>query len=299
MSGRNPTTIPGRQLGRQLREMRQAKGLSIADASRLIERGAGTLQRLEKGEAHKIRQLDIEALCKLYGAEDKTETLKLLALQADERTRPVDEKVWWQRYEDLIPDDFETYVSLESAAARVIMHQSDVVPGVVQTADYARALDRVFFASDTPMELEQRVQVRMQRQTAFTRRLSPVEVDLLIDEAVIRRVAGNALVMAAQLRKLADTNPNVRVRIVPFSAGFPLGIAPGPFVILHFPTDLSTGQPVEPTTVYVETYGSRLYYDSGEMVDRYLQAHQALARVALSVADSKHLLRQVAKEFES
>lgn len=298
MSGKNSTTIPGRQMGRQLRELRQAKGLSIADAARLIERGAGTLQRLEKGEASRIRLLDIEALCNLYGVEDKTEALKALAVQADNRTRPVDEEVWWHRYSDLIPDDFGTYVSLEAAAAQVIMYQSDVVPGVVQTADYARALDGRFFASDSPMELEQRIQIRMQRQTALTRRLAPVEVDLLIDEAVIRRVAGTRAIMARQLRKLADSPANVRVRIVPFSAGFPLGVAPGPFVMLNFPNDPATKQPIEPTTVYVETYGSRLYYDRRDMVERYLNAHEALGEVALSMGESKHLLRCVAKEFE-
>ncbi|MCU1648293.1 MAG: family transcriptional regulator [Nocardia sp.] len=300
MIGKNPTTIPRRQLGRQLREMRQAAGLSIADAARLIERGAGTLQRLEKGENPRIRLLDIEALCRLYGVgRDKLGALQALAKEADERMRPVDERVWWHRYDDLIPDDFETYMSLEAAAAQVIMYQPDVVPGVVQTPDYARALERTFFKSDTPMESEQRVQVRMQRQTAITRRLSPVELDLLVDEAVVRRIAGSQKVMAAQLRKLADVPPNVRVRVLPFAGGFPLGCAPGAFVILRFPMDFGTKEPVEPTTVYVESYGSRLYYDSAEVVDRYLEAHDQLSQVALSEPDSKHLLRQVAKEFES
>ncbi|NNH72323.1 helix-turn-helix domain-containing protein [Nocardia uniformis] len=299
MSGKNPTTIPRRQLGRQLRELRQAAGISIADAARLIERGAGTLQRLEKGESPRIRLLDIEALCRLYNAEAKMDALKALATQADERSRPVDEKVWWHRYEDLIPNDFETYVSLESAAAHITMYQSDQVPGVVQTADYARELDRLYFSSETPMELEQRIQVRMQRQSSIKRRLAPVEVDLLIDEAVIRRLVGSRKIMAAQLWRLADTPSNVRVRLVPFSAGFPLGIAPGPFVILRFATDPITGTPIEPTTVYVESYGSRLYYERTDVVSRYVEMHETIGRVALGVADSKHLLRRVAKEFEA
>ncbi|MFB8004790.1 helix-turn-helix domain-containing protein [Nocardia sp. NPDC056000] len=300
MIGKNPTTIPRRQLGRQLREMRQSAGLSIADAARLIERGAGTLQRLEKGENPRIRLLDIEALCRLYGAgKDKLGALQALAKEADERMRPVDERVWWHRYDDLIPDDFETYMSLEAAATQVIMYQTDLVPGLVQTADYARALDRAFFTTDTPMDLEQRIEVKLRRQCALIRKLSPVEVDLLLDEAVIRRIAGNRRVMAVQLRKLADAPPNVRIRIMPFTAGFPLGTAPGPFVILRFPTDPSTGEPVEPTTVYSESYGSRLYYDRTTTVTRYLEAHNGIGQVALDEADSKHLLRQVAKEFEA
>ncbi|MVU82301.1 helix-turn-helix domain-containing protein [Nocardia sp. ET3-3] len=297
---KNPTTIPRRQLGRQLRELRQAVGLSLADAARLIERGAGTLQRLEKGENPRIRQLDVEALCKLYGVpEEQTQQMKALALQADRRTRPVDDSHWWTRYEDLIPADFETYMSLEVAAERITMYQPDTVPGIIQTADYARALDRVFFSSDTVMELEQRVQVRIQRQAAITRRLSPVEVDLLIDEAVLRRVAGSPRVMAAQLRRLADTPPNVRVRVVPFRVGFPVGGHVGPFVMLEFPLDPSTGEPVEPTTIYVESYGTRLYFDSDTDVSRYRDAYVKIGRVALSETDSKHLLRSVAKEYES
>ncbi|WP_040815980.1 helix-turn-helix domain-containing protein [Nocardia concava] len=300
MSGKNPTTIPRRQLGRQLREMRQGAGLSIADAARLIERGAGTLQRLEKGESPRIRLLDIEALCKIYGApRGKMRALQALAKEADERMRPVDERAWWHRYDDLIPDDFETYVSLESAAAQVIMYQSDLVPGAVQTADYARALDGVFFSAETPMQIEQRIQVRMQRQTAMTRRLSPVEMDLILDEAVIRRVVGHRKVMAAQSRKLADGPANINVRIIPFSIGFPLGTAPGPFVILRFPNDPTINEPIEPTTVYTESYGSRLYYDDGAVVERFMQAHNELGRAALNRADSKHLLRLVAREFEA
>ncbi|MEV0466511.1 helix-turn-helix transcriptional regulator [Nocardia tengchongensis] len=297
---KNPTTIPRRQLGRQLRELRQAVGLSLADAARLIERGAGTLQRLEKGENPRIRQLDIDALCKLYGVpEERTQQMKALALQADRRSRPSDESHWWTRYEDLIPAEFETYMSLEMAAERMITYQPDTVPGIVQTADYARALNRVFFSSDTTMELEQRVQVRMQRQTAITRRLSPLEVDLLIDEAALRRVAGSRRIMAAQLRRLADTPPNVKVRIVPFSSGFPLGGHVGPFVILDFPADSATQAPVEPPTVYVESYGSRIYYDSEPDVSRYRDAYTRIGRIALNEADTKHVLRCAAKEYDA
>ncbi|GAB2558184.1 helix-turn-helix transcriptional regulator [Nocardia heshunensis] len=300
LMSKNPTTIPRRQLGRQLRELRQAVGLSLADAARLIERGAGTLQRLEKGENPRIRQLDIEALCKLYGVgKEQTQQMKALALQADRRTRPADESYWWTRYEDLIPADFETYMSLEAAAERITMYQPDTVPGIVQTVDYARALDRVFFGSDSVAELEQRVQVRMQRQAAITRRLSPVEVDLLLDEAVLRRVAGSRRIMAAQLRRLVDTPPNVRVRVIPFGVGFPVGGHVGPFVMLEFPSDSMTGEPVEPTTIYVESYGTRLYFDSEADVSRYQDAYFKIGRVALSEADSKHLMRVVAKEYEA
>ncbi len=75
--------------------------------------------------------------------------MKPPALQADRRTRPTDESHWWATYEDLIPAEFETYMSLEMAAERMITYQPDTVPGIVQTADYARELNRVFFASDT------------------------------------------------------------------------------------------------------------------------------------------------------
>jgi len=286
------STLPRRQLGRHLRDWRTQSGQTIAEAARLMEWGASTLQRLEKGQADRIRTIDIQELCRIYGIPEAfAEGLKGLAQQAAVKS-------WWHAYGDLIPENFDVFVGLEASARRLTSYQSDLVPGLLQTADYARALNRLGYPGDTDEELERRVQLRLQRQALITRRNHPATLEVVLDESVLRRVVGSARVMAAQLRHLADisTRENVTLRILPFTAGVPLGLSPGPFVILEFGTD-SKGQPVEPPVVYVEGFTGDLYLERKADVRRYRQAHEVLQRCALDGDNSRHLLRQIAKEY--
>ncbi|WP_378735148.1 helix-turn-helix domain-containing protein [Nocardia brasiliensis] len=286
------STLPRRQLGRYLRDWRTQAGLTIAEASRLMEWGASTLQRLEKGQADRIRTIDIQELCRIYGIPDElADGLKGLAQQAAVKS-------WWHAYGDLIPENFDVYVGLEASAQQLSSYQSELVLGLLQTADYARALHRLGYPDDTDAELERRVQLRMQRQALITRKASPATVAVVLHESVLRRVVGGAKVMAAQLRHLADlsTSDNVSVRILPFAAGIPLGDSTGPFTILEFGTD-SKGQPVEPPVVYVEGFTGDLYLERPVDVQRYHRAHECLQRAALDIQTSRHLLRQIAKEF--
>ncbi|AFU06297.1 putative transcriptional regulator [Nocardia brasiliensis NBRC 14402] len=286
------STLPRRQLGRYLRDWRTQAGLTIAEASRLMEWGASTLQRLEKGQADRIRTIDIQELCRIYGIPDElADGLKGLAQQAAVKS-------WWHAYGDLIPENFDVYVGLEASAQQLSSYQSELVLGLLQTADYAKALHRLGYPGDSEAELERRVQLRLQRQALISRRASPATVAVVLHESVLRRVVGGAKVMAAQLRHLADlsTNDNVAVRILPFAAGIPLGDSTGPFTVLEFGTD-SKGHPVEPPVVYVEGFTGDLYLERPVDVQRYHRAHACLQRAALDIQTSRHLLRQVAKEF--
>lgn len=125
-------------------------------------------------------------------------------------------------------------MGLEAAAEDLRIYRPDMISGLFQTPDYARALDALYFPEDTVLELERRVRVRRERQHRIMRKVSPLSVDLVVDEGVLRRVVGDPHVMAKQLRHIADMPANVRVRILPNSAGFPLGIATGPFTLLDF-----------------------------------------------------------------
>lgn len=257
-----------------------------------MEWGASTLQRLEKGQADRIRTIDIQELCRIYGIPDTvTDGLKGLAQQAAVKS-------WWHAYGDLIPENFDVYVGLEASAQQLTSYQSEVVLGQLQTADYARALIRLGCPDDTDAEVERRVQLRMQRQSLITRKVGPANVDVVLDESVLCRIVGGAKVMAAQLRHLADlsTRPNVSLRILPFAAGIPLGDSTGPFTVLGFGTD-SKGQPIEPPVVYVEGFTGDLYLERLSDVRRYHQAHECLQRCALDSQASRHLLRQRAKEY--
>lgn len=283
-------TVPRRQLGRHLREMRQAAGLTLAEAARHIGRGAGTVQRLETGHPGRIKSDIITGLCELYDEPGQKELLLGLAKEADAESR---NGGWWHEYGELIPDDFELYVGLESVASKLTVYRPDMVSGLFQTAGYARALDSIYFPSDPPSELDRRVRMRLGRQKIITRKRNPVEVKLILDEAILNRVVGGYKTMAAQLRHLADMPLNVDVRVLPFASGFPVGISTGPFTVLDFSPATR-----EPSTVYVELYTGDLYYDRSDAVERFRNAFRAMQRAALGTVDSKSLLRAKAKEYE-
>lgn len=239
-------TVPRRQLGKHLREMRQAAGLSIAEAARQIGRGAGTVQRLETGHPGKIHIPDIVGLCELYDEVEQQEALLGLAKEAD---GDAGNGRWWHEFGELIPDSFEPYLGLESAASSLTVFRPDMISGLFQTVGYARALESSYAPKDSAEEVERLLQMRVGRQKIIKRKRNPVSVTLIVDEAVLNRVVGGRKTMAAQLRHLADMPPNVVVRVLPFAAGIPTGMAPGPFTILDFASGA-----LEPATVYVESY---------------------------------------------
>lgn len=201
---------------------------------------------------------------------------------------------WWHEYGELIPDDFELYVGLESVVSTLTVYRPDMVSGLFQTAAYARALDSIYFPKDTQEELDSRVRMRLGRQKIITRKRNPVAVSLILDEAVLYRIVGSRKTMTAQLRHLADLPPNVDVRVLPFSKGFPLGTSTGPFTVLDFAPSTH-----EPATVFVESsYTGDVYYDRPDSVDRYRKAFAGMRNVALDPVGTKCLLRTRAREFE-
>ncbi len=270
--------------------MRQEAGISLQNAARLIERGTGTLQRLEKGEAGRIRLHDIQALCQVCDAPEKLPGLLDLAKVAASNDG---EGLWWCEYGDAIRADFELYVSLEASAAALTVYRPDIISGLFQTPSYARALDAQFYPQATPEEADQRVAVRLNRQRIINRKRSPVQVNLLLDETIVRRVVGGAKTMAGQLHHLAALPANVTVSLLPFTSGYPLGVACGPFTVLEF--DSATG---ERPTVYVEGYRGNMYYDKPEAVEQYMETFRRLRGAALSQPDSRQALRRAAREYE-
>ncbi|MFC3960381.1 helix-turn-helix domain-containing protein [Nocardia jiangsuensis] len=286
------TTIPRRQLGRHLRDMRLEAGMSIANAARLIERGTGTLQRLEKGEAGRIRMLDIQALCQVYETTDRLDGLLELAKVAASNDG---EGMWWHEYSGgAIRADFELYVSLEAAASKLTIFRPDLISGLFQTRSYARALESAFHSNAAGEELLDKLYtVRVNRQRIITRKRNPVEVRLLLSEAALRYLVGNPRTMAEQLLHIIDLPVNVNVQLLPFTSGYPLGVAPGPFTLLDF--DASTG---EKATAYIEGYRGNMYYDKPEVIEQYRETFSRLTASALSPADSKQALRRIAREYQ-
>ncbi|WP_433681538.1 helix-turn-helix domain-containing protein [Nocardia sp. CA-119907] len=227
------STLPRRQLGRHLREAREALGMTLIESAKLMEWGKSSLQRLEKGQTEKIRTHDIRLLCEQYqlGAE-RTSDLIALAEQTAVKS-------WWHDYGALITPAFDVYMGLESSTRGLTQFQPSAVPGLLQTADYSRALDVLYFPNDSPEGIDRRVEIRTRRQGLLTRRNKPAIYTAVLHESVLRTVIGSRKVMAAQLRHLADlsAHPNVDIRVLPFRAGLPVGLSTGPFLILDFDVD--------------------------------------------------------------
>ncbi|MEV5646681.1 helix-turn-helix transcriptional regulator [Nocardia sp. NPDC052254] len=292
-SGAVGSTLPRRQLGRYLKEAREGAGLTVERAAGLMEWNKSTLSRLERGLTERVRVRDVSGLCEVYGLDqEKTDAARQLAEQTPARS-------WWRSYGDVIAAKFNTYVALEGDASELAIYQPLIVPGILQTADYARTVDRQYFSNGTDEELERRVALRMQRQHCVTRQRQPIRLSVILHENVLRTVVGDPRMMAAQLRHIADmsTRENVQVRILPFRAGFPTGTALSQFIVMTFPKD-GRGKPVEPTIVFAESFTGDVYLQGVDDVRRCRQAFHGLLAATLDDRPSRDLVREIAREHE-
>jgi transcriptional regulator with XRE-family HTH domain len=289
--GTSGSTVPRRQLGRYLRDLRGKARLTVKAASTGLEWSEAKIWRIETGQTS-LRSLDVEAMCKVYGAPaDLAEALKGLAKETKGRG-------WWHAYGDVIPDGFDLYIGLEEAVSELHWYESELVPGLLQTADYARTLIQADNPDDDDEEIERRVNLRMVRQSLLTRVTAAPNVLVVLNEAVLRRPVGGREVMARQLERLVEVAdlPNVAIRVVAFETGLHHGLMSGPFVILRFPSN-GDGKETEPPTVYVDGFTGDLYLDKPSEIERYDGAFKRIVNVALGETESKELLKQSAGEL--
>ncbi|MBV2355924.1 helix-turn-helix domain-containing protein [Streptomyces sp. J2-1] len=285
------STVPRRQLGRHLRDLRNASRLTVRAAAKQLEWSEPKIWRIETGQVS-LRSLDVEAMCKVYGADAEL-TKGLMGLAKETKNRG-----WWHAYGDVIPEGFDLYIGLEEAAERLSWYEAELVPGLFQTPDYARALIKRSKPERNDAEVERRVHVRVTRQALLRRVTAPPKVDVVLNEAVLRRPVGGVEVMAEQLAHLVYLNEldSVSIRVVPYAAGLHEGLMSGPFVTLHFPSD-GNGRNAEPPTVYVEGFTGALYLDKPNEVERYESAFTSIWGSALDEAGSTSLLKQAAREL--
>ncbi|WP_280415751.1 helix-turn-helix domain-containing protein [Nocardia carnea] len=288
------STLPRRQLGRALREARQGAGFTLEQAAGEMEMSKTSVIRIEKGHNEKVKLRDVEGFGRLYElTEDQITELKALAQQAATKS-------WWVSSRHRIKAGFETYLELEPAASKLHIYQSSIVPGLLQTLEYARGIVLPFFPDDTPENVEQRLALRMRRAAILTRQHHPVHAEFLIHESALHIRVGSAATMARQMRYIADmsTRPNISVRVLPFTAGFPGTWAPvHPFIILDFPTN-SREFHDEPPVVHTETTMGTMFFESSDDVNIYRGIHETLREATLEEHQSRDLLRQLARRYE-
>jgi len=271
-------------LGAQLRRLREAAGISAEKAGYEIRASRSKISRMETGRVG-VKVRDVEDLLTLYGVLGEQQRAKVMALARRSRAPE-----WWTQYNDILPDWFETYLGLESAAAAIRSFEMQFVPGLFQTEDYARAVTRLGHQAAPADEIERRVGLRRKRQELLAR-AQPPRVWAVMDEAVLRRPVGGTPVMRAQLRHLAEVArlPHVTLQVVPFARGGHAG-ASGSFSLLRFAErDL-------PDVVYIEQLTSAVYLDQRPDIEHYLEVADQLSGEALTPADTTRFIEQVARE---
>jgi transcriptional regulator with XRE-family HTH domain len=276
----NPT-LRARRLALELLRRREAAGLTREEAARQLEWSTSTIFRIETGRS-RPQPGNVRVLLELYGVTGP-ERDGLIRLAREAR-----QPGWWHSFRDVLPNPYEVFIGLEAGAASIRNFEPVVVPGLLQTEEYARQMSRGGPRELDREDIERRVQVRMERQRILTREDRP-RLWAVIDEAVIRRVVGGPDVMAEQLRHLIECNEQGKttLQVVPFSAGAHAGTT-GPFIILDFP------EPTDRSVVYVETLAGDLYLEERADVDRYTLAFDRLLAAALHPDDSVRLVQQAA-----
>lgn len=287
-------TLRSKALGAELRKIRDRRGetlgrvVTLGEVETALDRSSGWLSRIENGRRKLPAVSDVRALLDYYEVTDETVREQLLSITKQARTRG-----WWNTFKDEIPEAYATYVGFEAGARKIYIASSSIVPGLLQTADYAREVIGAAGVSRglTAQQIDARVAVRARRQQLLTREDNPVALRAVIDEAALLRRVGSAKVMREQLDYLISLTdrPNVALQVVPFSAGAHAA-ATADFTILEFP---GTGGDI----VSIETLVGSLFIEKSEEVDPHIEAFRDLHSVALSEADSLHTLAQAKADY--
>ena len=282
-SGGGPTVLR-MLLGAHLRRLREAQGVSREDAGWEIRASESKISRMELGRVS-FKERDVEDLLTLYGLVDNEERERLLSL-----ARQANTPGWWHRYGDVLPNWFQSYLGLEAAASMIRTYEVQFVPGLLQTADYARAVVLLGHGRARPEEIERRVDLRMRRQSVLDRP-DGVQLWAVIDEAVLRRPVGSRAVMRGQIEALIDatSRKSVHLQVLPFRVGGH-SAAGGAFSILRFPDQEL------PDIVYVEQLSSALYLDKRDDVELYVDAMERLCVEADQPERTADTLRRILKD---
>jgi transcriptional regulator with XRE-family HTH domain len=278
-------TVRRRRLGSELRRLREARSINLEVVADRLGLAASTLSRIENGKAP-TKTAYLTALLEVYEVTDP-EQRQILIDMAREGHR----KGWWAGYEDVLPTGFGIYVGLEADASGLRIYETQVVNGLLQTPEYAKAILREVNKKASPDQLQRATELRIKRQHTVEKP-DPPDLWLILDEAVIRRPIGGPEVMASQLKHLVEAShwPNVTLQVLPFSAGAHSAL-PGPFTILEFP------ERTDDDVVYLDSWGGPIYLEKERDVRMCAEAFDRLRAAALSTNDSVALANQVAGQL--
>lgn len=281
-AGHSPT-VRRRQLIAELKRLRESADLTQENVAERLDWHHTKVFRIETGRTGPHPN-DVRVMLDVYGVTDRLQREALVQLAKDARQRG-----WWYSYRDVLPGRYEFFIGLEQEATSIRTFELAVVPGLLQTEDYARAL-----VAGGPLELdhdevERRVEVRMTRQQVLAKQNRP-QFWAIVDEGAIRRIVGGPTVMRAQLQHLMSMSEQGKttIQVVPYSVGAHPGTA-GSFIILGF------AEPGEIDVVYIETVGGSMSVDKAEEVQHYATAFDHLRAVARSPDETRAMLLAVSQ----
>jgi hypothetical protein len=271
-----------RRLAAELRRLRGEAGLTIDEASNTLGWPRSKISRTENRQ-YGISSTDVRKLLDLYGVKDQEQREHL-----SELARRATERGWWQSFK--VGSTYGNLIGLEEEASSIRNYEPELVPGLLQTEDYAREVVRSLGLSATADEIDRRVEVRMARQAVLRRDSPPPpQLAVILNEGVLRRQVGNTETMRAQLLHLATVHErmNVTVQVLPFTAG-PHAAMVGPFQFLEFP------DPGDPGVVNIENIMGSLALEKADELRRYGEVWRAIQAIALSPADSRTIINSFA-----
>ncbi|GAB7051691.1 hypothetical protein JCM9534A_68170 [Catenuloplanes indicus JCM 9534] len=277
LSGGNPLARR-RALGAELRRLRLGRALTAEQAARAIDRSGSWISRLESGKVG-IRPRELHDLLDVYGVTggSRRDRLELLAVSGRERA-------WWSAYRDVVTESFAVFIGIEDSAESIFEYQERVIPGLLQTESYMRALFNRYAAVPewgiAAAEIDRRIEVRLARQEILDRPRPP-RLTVVIDESVVRRTVGGREIQRTQLRRLLDSiERGVDVRVLSFDSPAGPPVVPS-FAILRSHAGSETA--------CSETRDRAVTYD-GDLASPYVTIGRWLLSVALSSRNSERLI---------
>jgi transcriptional regulator with XRE-family HTH domain len=268
-----------RLLGAALRRYREGLGYRLDDAARVLECDRSKISRIESGQRG-VRARDLRDLLTEYGVGEQ-EQRTLAAIAQSPRARG-----WWQPYADILPGGWLDYFITEAAASQIQAYQPQLVPDLLQTQEYARAV----IGADPAGVQDLVIEAMLTRQQVILEERRP-ELAVVIGEAALHQVVGGTEVMRAQLARLAEmsgTYSQITIQVLPFAAGAPPAGGNGPLSLLRFADAQSLG------VVHLPGPSGGICLDSPPAVASHAQAFTLLKASALTPAATAKLLRDMA-----
>jgi len=277
---RTNSAVGRRRLGSDLKKIREAAAITIEQVADRLECSSSKISRIENGHIG-VSPRDVEAMLGFYGVTGERAE-ELLQVARDAR-----EKGWWQAYGSVLVG---TYVALEAAAVRIRAYEAQLVPGLLQIPSYTEQVMRGARPDIQPDVLKKRLEVRERRQLLLSEE-DPLDLWVILDQAVITRLIGNAAIMMEQLRWLHEVaqRPNITVQVLPFDVGAHAG-TDGTFSVLEYEQNSQD-------FVFVENAYGGIFLEKEEHLERYRGIFERLTTTALSKEASLAVIDKRAKEL--